>query len=171
MTNRAVFLIGFLSALLVLPGNLRGAAAEEPPHAAADLSDVSGQPVGKVSFVRGPDGVAMTVEVRNLPAGTHGIHLHAVGLCDPPAFQTAGPHFNPAGKKHGRKNPEGPHAGDLPNLEVAPDGTGKLEATIPGGTDVIGRSVVIHAGPDDEMTDPAGNSGARIACGVVAGRP
>jgi Cu-Zn family superoxide dismutase len=119
----------------------------------------------------------MAVVVNNLPPGKHGFHIHAVGKCDPPDFQSAGGHFNPFGKKHGLKNPEGPHAGDLPNLEVGPDGKGKLETTVGGltlGKEGLatlfgsnGTAVVIHAGPDDEKTDPAGNSGARIACGVI----
>jgi len=171
MTNRGVLLIGFLSALLILPGSFQSASGAETVTAGADLSDASGRPVGKASFSQIPEGATLTVEVRDLPPGRHGIHLHSVGLCEPPAFLTAGPHFNPAGKKHGLKNPEGPHAGDLPNLEVGSDGTGRMKAAIPGLSKPVGLAVVIHAGPDDEMTDPAGNSGARIACGVVGKRP
>ena len=121
--------------------------------------------------------MTIAVEVSQLPPGMHGFHIHAIGKCDPPDFQTAGGHFNPFGKKHGLKSPEGPHAGDLPNLEVGPDGRGKIEATVGGltlgkeGLVVLlgsnGTAVVIHAGPDDGMTDPAGNAGARIACGVI----
>lgn len=107
----------------------------------------------------------------------HGLHIHAVGKCEPETnFTTAGGHFNPYSKKHGTKNPEGPHAGDMANLVVGADGTAKTEITaslVTLGADVNslfdadGSALVIHAGPDDETTDPTGNSGARIACGVV----
>ena len=96
-------------------------------------------------------------------------HIHAVGTCEPPAFASAGGHFNPGNKKHGHKNPEGAHAGDLPNLTVGADGAGRLEATAAGVTlkDIAGLALVVHADPDDEKTDPTGNSGARVACGVI----
>jgi Cu-Zn family superoxide dismutase len=99
-----------------------------------------------------------------------------VGKCEPPDFASAAGHFNPEGKKHGLLSPQGPHAGDLPNLPVAADGTGQLNYVARGVTlgsgsgslfDADGTAVVIHAGPDDHKTDPAGNSGARIACGVI----
>jgi Cu-Zn family superoxide dismutase len=106
----------------------------------------------------------------------HGTHLHATGRCDPPGFTTAGGHLNPAARQHGLRNPAGPHLGDLPNLTVAANGTGRMEATIaatltPGQAplfDADGTALVVHAGPDDMVTDPAGNSGARIACTVIA---
>ena len=120
--------------------------------------------------------VKIALEVEKLPPGPHGFHIHAVGRCDPPDFASAGAHFNPEGKKHGLKNPEGPHAGDLSNLVVGPDGTAKATASAPrvtlgaGPNSVFqpgGTALVIHAAPDDDVTDPAGNSGARIACGVI----
>ena len=119
------------------------------------------------------------MEVAGLPPGKHGFHLHDKGICEPPGFTTAGDHFNPLGKHHGAKNPQGKHAGDLPNLEVGPDGTAELTATAEGatlgkGTASLlkegGTSLVIHAGPDDENSDPSGNSGPRIACGVVVAK-
>ncbi len=109
--------------------------------------------------------------------GSYGAHLHAVGRCDPPGFESAGPHWNPTGQKHGKDNPAGMHKGDLPNLLVGTDGRGSFEYTIPNAglsgmlpnrlIDGDGAAVVIHASADDYRTDPSGNSGARIACGVL----
>jgi Cu-Zn family superoxide dismutase len=105
--------------------------------------------------------------------------VHGVGRCDGPDFTSAGPHWNPAGKKHGMNNPEGPHAGDLPNIEVAANGTVVATLTLPGASlfappsapgallDADGASLVIHAAADDYLTDPSGNSGPRIACAVI----
>ncbi len=118
----------------------------------------------------------VVAQVRNLPPGTHGIHVHEAGRCDPPDFMSAGGHFNPTSRQHGLRNPNGPHAGDLPNLEVGADGTGRLDAlardlSLSSGTgnllDTDGSALVVHAAADDEMTDPTGNSGGRIACGVI----
>ena len=118
----------------------------------------------------------VTGAFQGLPAGEHGIHIHAVGQCDPPDFTSAGGHFNPAGALHGLENPAGPHVGDLPNLIVGSDGTGDINALASGATlgggpsslfDADGSALVIHANPDDQVTDPAGNSGPRIACGVI----
>lgn len=146
------------------------------PQATADLKDARGEAVGTASLWEDAGGVRVAAQVRGIPAGRHGIHIHAVGKCDPPEFTTASGHFNPEGKKHGAKSPAGPHAGDLPNLEVGGDGTGRLEhmtklVTLGTGPtslfDADGSAVVIHAAPDDETTDPTGNSGGRIACGVI----
>jgi Cu-Zn family superoxide dismutase len=150
-----------------------------------DLADVTGQVVMRLSTgkrlgtlrVQDVNGVARVYgSLAGVPAGEHGIHLHEIGVCDAPAFERAGAHFNPRGRKHGLDNPEGPHAGDAPNL-VSND---SLRAVVDvrfaqpaNGTnhsglwDADGASVVIHAEPDDQKTDPAGGSGARIACGVV----
>jgi Cu-Zn family superoxide dismutase len=170
--------LAWIFAILVLIG---GEAYGQPkagdPAGSATIIDSKGETVGSATLTQGPHSVTIAVEVSRLPPGMHGFHIHAIGKCDPPDFQTAGGHFNPFGKKHGLKSPEGPHAGDLPNLEVGPDGRGKIEATVGGltlgkeGLVVLlgsnGTAVVIHAGPDDETTDPAGNAGARIACGVI----
>jgi Cu-Zn family superoxide dismutase len=142
----------------------------------ADIVNATGQKIGSATFTPSAGGVHIDVDVTQLPPGTHGIHIHAVGKCEGPDFKTAGGHFNPAGKKHGKDNPEGPHNGDLLNLEVAADGHGTaslLDATVTlydGPTSLFqpaGTALVIHAAPDDYKTDPAGNSGARIACGVI----
>jgi Cu-Zn family superoxide dismutase len=109
--------------------------------------------------------------------GAYGVHLHAVGRCDPPGFTSAGPHCNPTGHQHGKDNPQGMHKGDLPNLLVGTDGRGTFEYTVPGATllgrgagallDADGAAIVVHAQADDYRTDPSGNSGARIACGTL----
>lgn len=163
--------------LLVLGGIAYGAEKAGELKGTATIVDAKGADVGAAILTEGPDGVTIAANVTDLSPGKHGIHIHAAGKCDPPDFQTAGGHFNPFGKKHGLKNPEGPHAGDLPNLDVGPDGKGRLEAKVGGLTlakeglsslfGPNGTAVVIHAGPDDDMTDPAGGSGARIACGVI----
>ena len=138
--------------------------------------DAAGQTVAQLSMTQEGTSVRVRVQSSRLPAGTHGTHLHAVGRCEPPGFTTAGPHLNPTGRQHGTRNPQGPHLGDLPNLTVAGDGTGTLEATIAGSLtpgqapifDADGTALVIHATADDMVSDPAGNSGARIACAVIA---
>jgi Cu-Zn family superoxide dismutase len=151
-------------------------AQMEPLSAGAALKDKDGKDVGVATLIQTDDGVRIAVTGYRLPPGTHGLHIHAAGLCEPPEFTSAGGHFNPGGKQHGRMNPAGPHAGDLPSLVVAASGEGGLDTTTkavtlsPGPTSLFsdkGTSIVIHAAPDDEKTDPTGNSGARIACGVV----
>lgn len=146
-----------------------GGTAE--PTAVADLMTANGQSVGRATATAMSDGIQIVVEGRNMPPGAHGAHVHTVGRCDAPTFETAGGHWNPMAKKHGMENPAGPHAGDMPNLDVGTDGSGVLTVTLPGGTfdgllDADGSAMMIHAGPDDMRTDPSGNSGSRIACGV-----
>ena len=145
--------------------------------AKADLLDANGNSVGAAEFNPAADGVRMDVNIKGLQPGKHGIHIHAAGNCEAPDFKSAGPHFNPQNKKHGLSNPEGSHAGDLPNLEVDAEGNASPTATLKGaslgeGEDSLlhegGTAVVIHAAEDDEVTDPSGNSGDRIACGVIA---
>lgn len=144
--------------------------------AEAEIKSGGGEKVGKATFKQEQSGVRVMVEVKNLPPGAHGIHIHEKGKCEPPKFESAGEHFNPTGKKHGAKHPEGMHAGDLPNLIVNKDGTGKLEAMLPqvtlesGPNSLLkdgGTAIVIHTDPDDEKTQPTGNSGSRIACGEI----
>jgi Cu-Zn family superoxide dismutase len=145
-------------------------------RAAAPLRNAEGQVLGMAIFTQEAQGVQISVTVKGLSPGEHGIHIHSVGKCEPPDFLSAGPHFNPTNKKHGLTNPEGPHAGDLPNLVVGEDGSAVYEhitdrVTLTPGElslfDEDGSSLVIHADPDDQMTDPAGNSGARVLCGVI----
>ena len=126
--------------------------------------------VGAVQAEPRPGGTYIRIAVQNMPLGDHGLHLHAVGRCDGPGFQSAGAHWNPQGRQHGHLNPAGPHAGDLPNLTVSANGHGAINFLATGGAldDADGTALVIHAKPDDYMTDPSGNSGDRIACAVIA---
>ena len=146
------------------------------PSAKAVLRDSEGKVVGTATLSPAKGGVRLTVVTTGIPPGKHGIHIHAAAKCEPPDFKSAGGHFNPGGKKHGLHNPEGAHAGDLPNLVVGKGGHAKATFVAKGATlgDGVGSlfaadgtALVIHADPDDEMTDPAGNSGARIACGII----
>ncbi|HUK42063.1 MAG TPA: superoxide dismutase family protein [Candidatus Acidoferrales bacterium] len=158
----------------------RFASAQEE-RAYAELKDRDGKSVGTATFREVPGGVVIHVDVKGLTPGLHGVHVHAVGKCEGPAFTSAGGHFNPAQKKHGLKSAEGPHAGDMPNMYVAKDGTGRFEVfddniTLKTGDrslfDADGSALVVHAGADDDMTDPTGNSGDRAACGVITrGQP
>jgi Cu-Zn family superoxide dismutase len=151
-------------------------STEPASQATAELKDKDGKAVGVATFRESSGGVTVDVNVKGLTPGLHAVHVHAVGRCDAPAFTSAGGHFNPAQKKHGYKSPEGAHAGDLPNMLVAKDGTGRFESFTdgmtlkPGATSVFdkdGSALVIHAGVDDNITDPTGNAGDRAACGVI----
>lgn len=148
------------------------------PGAEAVLLNSEGAVVGEAVFIEDEDDpvVVLRLQAWDLPPGVHGFHIHEWGACHGPDFETAGGHFNPFKKKHGLKNPDGPHAGDLPNLVVPP--SGKVDVTLAirrvtlgnGKNSLLnpqGTSLVIHADPDDEATDPTGNSGARIACGII----
>ena len=146
------------------------------PMAGVTIKDATGKVVGSGVFIQESDGVRILVDVKGLPPGVKGVHIHDVGQCVPPSFDSAGPHFNPAKLGHGLDNPKGPHAGDLPNMTVDDAGQGHLEftntrITIKAGPNSIiddnGSALVVHEKPDDLRSDPAGNSGARIACGVI----
>ena len=158
---------------LLLPLLATACATIEPAGGAPmALVNSAGQSIGTVRAWQTAGGVSFRISASGLPHGIHGLHVHAVGRCDPPDFASAGGHWNPAGKKHGMNNPAGPHAGDLPNVEVAANGVFTATVTLPGATmasllDADGAALVLHAGPDDYATDPSGNSGARIACAVI----
>jgi superoxide dismutase, Cu-Zn family len=145
-------------------------------RAIAELKDKDGKAVGMATFRESEGGVTVSVNVKGLTPGLHAVHVHAVGKCEGPAFTSAAGHFNPAQKKHGHKSAEGAHAGDLPNMLVAKDGTGRFEVftdamTLQSGTtsvfDADGSALIVHAGIDDYATDPTGNAGDRAACGVI----
>lgn len=163
---------------VVVLGGCATAAVDGPPLLAqAVLKDKAGQQAGLATLTEEADGVRIEITGVGLPPGPKGVHIHAAGKCEPPDFVSAGAHFNPTGKKHGRLNPDGAHAGDLPNLVVTSVGAAGLDATtkavtlkagVPGSLfGPGGASLVIHAQADDEKTDPTGNSGGRIACGVI----
>jgi Cu-Zn family superoxide dismutase len=150
-----------------------------PPAALARLVDDKGQTVGSAVLSQAGGGIRILLDVTGLAAGDHAVHIHEVGRCDPPAFESAGTHFNPTRAEHGTSNPRGPHVGDLPDVSVNSEGKGHLEATVKRATldkkvptsllDADGSAIVVHERADDKRTDPAGDSGARIACGVIAG--
>ena len=136
-----------------------------------------GAPLGSVTVTEDAAGLMLAVSATGMPAGTHGIHLHEKGLCEGPKFESAGAHWNPSAKQHGRDNPAGAHLGDLLNLEVAADGSARTTVPIPGAmmasgatmlADADGTALVVHAKADDYKTDPSGASGDRIACAVIA---
>jgi Cu-Zn family superoxide dismutase len=154
------------------------AFGQAPARATATLMNAQGARVGTATIVAANGGTAVQVNlsVMNLPAGTHAFHIHTVGQCDAPGFTSAGGHFNPAMKQHGKDNPSGAHAGDLPNFDTDSSGSATISYTVPGvtlgdGPNSLfhpgGTALVIHAMPDDYKTDPAGNAGPRIACGVI----
>ncbi|MFL6758690.1 superoxide dismutase family protein [Sphingomonas sp.] len=149
------------------------ATAQEPQGGAPmPLVNGAGQQIGTVRAWQTAGGVSFHIAASGLTHGLHGVHVHSVGRCDPPDFASAGPHWNPAGRQHGLNNPQGPHAGDLPNVEVAANGVLGATVVLPGAAmanllDADGAALVIHAQSDDYKTDPSGNSGARIACAVL----
>ena len=148
-----------------------GSPVPQGAQAVAMLRTADGADVGRATASEVAGGLRITLDVHDLAPGTHGAHVHTTGHCDAPDFMTAGGHWNPMGTKHGSMNPQGPHEGDLPNLIVGSGGRGTIGLVVPGATmagllDADGSAIVVHAKPDDLMTDPSGNSGARIACGV-----
>jgi Cu-Zn family superoxide dismutase len=166
---RNMAVAGLLATSLAHP-----AAAES---ASAALKDTNGRDVGTVSLSQTPAGVLLKLSFKGMPPGEHAFHIHAVGKCEPPSFESAGPHFNPGNTRHGIMAGPG-HAGDMPNLHIPPTGSLEIEllnAAItldPGKPNSVfhpgGTAIVIQEGKDDYKTDPAGNAGNRIACGVIS---
>lgn len=201
MTCRLLHAIGFAALLAttaaLLSHEATAQAAGDGAKAHAAIKDAQGKSVGEATLTQMAHGVVIVAELSGLPPGQHGMHIHAVGKCEPPAFTSAGGHFNPTGHKHGYNAAAGPHIGDLTNVIVAGDGKATVDVFVPdlslgdsqvaSGTsapdkaaaaasaspaahnvfDQGGAALVIHAKADDYATDPAGNSGDRIACGVI----
>ncbi len=167
-----------LLAAAALFGCTRGTVVQNPSTpgvAHAKLSDASGQPVGSATLTQTPHGVLISAQLHNIPPGVHAFHIHTVGECTPP-FTSAGGHFNPASREHGIENAAGMHAGDMPNITVPASGTVEFQVlntitSLQDGPNRIldddGASLMVHATADDYESDPAGNAGARIACGVI----
>ena len=152
-------------------------------RASAIIYDINGAPIGTAELWQDPNGL-VNVDIASLalPPGTHGIHFHEVAKCEggATAFSTAGAHYNPLGKQHGLSNALGPHAGDAPNVVIPASGVGHVafstdRVTLTPGTlslfDANGSSIVVHANADDQVSQPSGNSGPRIACGVIRALP
>ncbi len=168
--KRMLTALGLATAVAVV-----SVAAQGPVK--VELKDLQGASIGTATLTPAAGGgVSIALDLQNLAPGEHAFHIHQVAKCEPP-FATAGPHFNPDAKKHGLQNPDGAHAGDMSNITVGADGT--VKATVvnkqvtlgPGPNSVFangGTAIVIHAKPDDMKTDPAGNAGDRIACGVIS---
>ncbi len=165
-----------LATALAAAGALASAPSAVAQTASAPLKDAQGKEVGSANLTQTPRGVLINLSVKGLPPGEHAFHVHAVGKCEPP-FTSAGGHFNPDSKKHGLMATEGAHAGDMPNLHIPQSGDLTIEVlnaavTLDKGKpnslfDADGSALVIHAGTDDYKTDPTGDAGGRIACGVV----
>lgn len=178
MNHALLPLLALLSISVVTGAPAQEQPADGPPPVRAIFAifDSNGARAGQVNAVENRDGVLFQVLATGLTPGQHGMHLHASPACEPPSFQSAGGHFNPGATQHGTKNPAGPHAGDLPNLVADALGEARAQVNLPGVTlrpgphsiGVPGTALVIHAKPDDEMTDPSGNAGARLGCAVIS---
>lgn len=169
-------LIGIMVVALLASLSVANVAAQTGDlRTTAEFKTANGQTVGTLTLAQEGDVVHLLGSFSGLPAGSHGIHVHAVGSCTP-SFDAAGPHYNPMSKQHGLENPGGAHAGDMPNLQIAADGSGSYDHKNPmislreGPStlyDTDGSAIVIHANADDYKTDPSGSSGGRIACAVI----
>lgn len=181
MKNAAIAMsLVLLSSACAAAPSSSGTAAAAParaPIAHAKLLAGDGAARGEAVVTEAADGLHIVVRAQGLTPGMHAVHIHTTGSCTPPDFVSAGGHWNPTGHKHGKDNPDGMHMGDMPNMIAGADGSGEMEYVIPGGAikggatpllDADGAAVVIHAQADDNKSDPAGNAGGRVACGVLS---
>jgi Cu-Zn family superoxide dismutase len=179
-----------VAAVMLTAGMIVPAAAQDGEKGTASMINGEGKTIGSASLMQTPNGVLITLDLQGVPQGEHAFHVHEKGVCDPATkFESAGAHFNPEKKQHGFATAGGPHGGDMPNLFVGADGVLKAEVINPhirldpgsnslfgaGGGGTVGtsgiadasRALVLHAKPDDHKSQPSGNAGDRIACGVV----
>jgi len=182
LTPRTLIAIAPLALLAACAGSKSSSTATTAPHAGptatAMIEGRSGSTLtGTATFVQNGDAVHVTVDVAGAPEGVHAVHLHEKGDCSAPDATSAGGHFNPMHMEHGSPDAPSHHAGDFGNMTVAGDGHGHLEldttmlTVLPGDRSVAGRAIVVHAKEDDMHTQPTGNAGGRIGCGVVAEKP
>ena len=168
------------SAVLVGCATTQGERADGAASTSANavLLAADGSSRGTARVTEASDGLHVVVDAKGLTPGMHAVHVHGTGNCTPPDFTSAGGHWNPTARQHGRDNPAGMHMGDMPNMIAGADGSGQMEYVIPGARlgsggmpmlDADGAAIVIHAQADDNKSDPAGNAGGRVACGVISG--
>lgn len=173
----ALPIILLLPACATSSGSSTGAASSSVSLARAKLLAADGSARGDATVRQAADGLHVLVRAEALTPGMHAVHIHMTGTCTPPDFTSAGGHWNPTGRKHGKDNPEGMHMGDMPNMLVGANGAGEMEYVVRGAAiregvspllDADGAAIVIHAQADDNRSDPAGNAGGRVACGALA---